>query len=97
MLIDKYIKFPCWILDDILKSFIDSGAASLDFTHNRAQDDNIAQNILFQDVNLIQDDVGVEHNVVREGVGRAYGLWGLVQNQIIVIVMANGTLVGAAP
>lgn len=61
MFIDKSIKFPRWIYENVTKSFVNSCTSMSHFIDNRLNNYNIFNDILLEYVNLIKNDIGVEH------------------------------------
>ena len=61
MFIDKSVKFPRWIYENISKSLVNCCTSVSYLIDNRLNDNNIFNDILFENVNLIENNVGVEH------------------------------------
>lgn len=66
MLVDECVYPPGWIRNNSTK-FLENGRASvLHLVKNGVQNDDITQNILFKHVDLVEHNVGIQHEIMWE-------------------------------
>jgi len=53
-------------VNDFIEPLVDGGALVLDLVQHGGQDDHVAQHILLQHVDLVQNHIGVQNEVVRK-------------------------------
>jgi len=66
VLVDEHIEVPGAIVNDFIEPLVDGGALVLDLVQHGGQDDHVAQHILLQHVDLVQNHIGVQNEVVRK-------------------------------
>lgn len=60
------VDVPRLVVNDVAKFLVHRGALVLDFVQHSMQDDEVLQDVLFEDIDLVKHYVRVQHQVVRE-------------------------------
>lgn len=66
VLVDEHIEVPGAVVDDLIESLVNGGAPVLHLVEHGGQNDYVAQNILLQHVDLVQNHICVQNEIVRE-------------------------------
>lgn len=73
MFVDENVHISGGIFDDVPEFLVHRRATMANFVQHRLRYHNVAQNILFKNMDLIENNVCVQHQIVRKGVHRTFG------------------------
>lgn len=75
MLVDESVESTSRVQENIAQSFVNGGALMLHLVEHCLQHDDIRNCILFEDVNLVENDIRVEQQVMGISDQRAFRWW----------------------
>lgn len=97
VLVHERVESSSWIRQDSAKSLVRCGTSVLNFIENSRQDNNIFDEIVFENVNLIQDHIRVKQQVVRFANQLALRSRTFRQDLIVLLVRTNVAQSASAP